>query len=273
MKARILVFTDLDGTLLDHRTYSFEPAWPALRLLRQKEIPLIICTSKTRAEIETVRSLLNNIDPFISENGGAVFIPRGYFHRKLARSEKNSPYEMIELGTPYPRLREVLSRIKDHLPGKLKGFGDLSAEDVARYTGLSPQEAALAKKREYNEPFLLEDLSVLEKVREIARAAGLNITQGGRFFHLTGDNDKGKASRMLQAMYAEVEGCSVRSIGLGDSLNDLALLEVVDFPVIVQKPGGHYDPTVRVHNLIYAPGEGPIGWREAVLTLVERLAS
>lgn len=273
MEARILVFTDLDGTLLDHQTYSFDPARPALRLLRQKGIPLIICTSKTRAEIEAVRSVLNNIDPFISENGGAIFIPGGYFPQELAPSKEDSPYQIIELGTPYPRLREVLSRIKDRLPGRLKGFGDLSVKDVARHTGLSPQGAALAKKREYDEPFLLEDLSILEKVREIAQAAGLNITKGGRFFHLTGDNDKGKASRLLQTMYVELEGCSVRSIGLGDSLNDLALLEAVDFPVIVEKPGGHYDPSVRVHNLIYAPGEGPIGWREAVLELVERLAS
>jgi mannosyl-3-phosphoglycerate phosphatase len=272
MKARILVFTDLDGTLLDHRTYSFDPAEPALCLLRQKGIPLIFCTSKTRAEIEAVRLVLNNLDPFISENGGAVFIPRGYFRQKICRPNKNSPYGVIELGTPYPRLREVLSQIKEHWPGKLKGFGDFSAEDVARHTGLSKEEAALALKREFDEPFLLEDLSILEKVRELARAAGLHITQGGRFFHLTGDNDKGKASRLLQTMYTEEEGRPVRSIGLGDSLNDLALLEAMDFPVLVQKPGGRYDASVRVPNLMYAPGEGPAGWREAVLELVERLS-
>ncbi len=272
MKARIIVFTDLDGTLLDHRTYSFEPAQPALRLLRQKGIPLIICSSKTGAEIEAVRSILGNTHPFISENGGAIFIPRGYFHRKIAGPERDSPYEVIELRTPYLRLREVLSRIKERLPGKLRGFGDFSIEDIAKHTGLPEEEAVLAKQREYDEPFVLEDVSILEKIREMAQAAGLNITQGGRFFHLTGENDKGKAARLLQAMYAEAEGSSVRSIGLGDSLNDLALLEAVDFPVIVQKPGGHYDPSVRVHNLTYAPGEGPAGWREAIIQLVQHLS-
>src|SRR4030042_1090542 len=74
---RILVFTDLDGTLLDHRNYSFEPARPALRLLRESGIPLIICTSKTRAEVEEIRAALGNTDPFVVENGGAVFVPEG----------------------------------------------------------------------------------------------------------------------------------------------------------------------------------------------------
>jgi mannosyl-3-phosphoglycerate phosphatase len=272
MKDRILVFTDLDGTLLDHQTYSFDSARPALRLLREKGIPLIICTSKTRAEIEAVRVVLNNTDPFISENGGGIFIPEGYFSHELPWSKKDSNYQVIELGTPYPQLREVFSQIKEHLPGKVMGFGDFTVEDVASLTGLSPREAALAKKREYDEPFLLEDLSALEKVREMVQPAGLKITEGGRFFHLTGDNDKGKASRLLQSVYAGAEGFAGRSIGLGDSLNDLALLEAVDFPVIIQKPGGQYDPSVRVCNLIYAPGVGPIGWRKAVLDIVERLA-
>jgi len=272
MKNRILVFTDLDGTLLDHKTYSFDPARPALRLLREKGIPLIICTSKTRAEIENVRLALDNGDPFIAENGGAIFIPDGYFPDELPEAKRISGYQVIELGTLYPRLLQVFSLIKERLPGKLKGFGDFAAEDVARLTGLSLREAGLAKKREFDEPFLLKDPSVLETIQDMARASGMKITRGGRFFHLTGDNDKGKAVRLLQRIYAEAEGCPAKSIGLGDSLNDLPLLGAVDFPVLVQKPGGLYDSSIRLRHLVFAPGEGPLGWCAAVLESVERLA-
>ena len=81
---RLLVFTDLDGTLLDHESYSFEPALPALAVLKEKNIPLVLCTSKTRAEIELFRIQLKNIHPFISENGGAIFVPKGnYFPQSL----------------------------------------------------------------------------------------------------------------------------------------------------------------------------------------------
>lgn len=271
MRKHIIIFTDLDGTLLDHKTYSFEPALPALLALKERGVPLIICTSKTRAEIEKVRRALANVDPFIAENGGAIFIPVGYFPFSLSSARRDSSYHVIEFGTSHATLREVLLRIKQHFPGKVKGFSDLSTEEVAALSGLLPQDAALAKVREYDEPFLLKDPSVLGGVREIANSAGLTITQGGRFFHLLGDNNKGKAAKTLQELYAKTQRGSIRSIGLGDSLNDLPLLEAVDFPVLVQKPGGRYDPSIRLHNLIYAPGEGPEGWRSAVLDLMERL--
>lgn len=271
MKGRILVFTDLDGTLLDHTSYSFEPARPALRLLREKRIPLIICSSKTRAEIEPLRLELTNADPFISENGGAVFIPGGYFSQEIPSARKESGYHVLELGTPYPRLREAISNLQAGHPDRLRGFGDLTVDEVAALTGLSRPEAALAKKREYDEPFLMDEAASIGIVREMAEKSGLKITQGGRFFHLTGNNDKGRAVRILRAVFEKEEGCSLKTIGLGDSQNDLPLLENVDFPVLVQKPGGRFDPSVRINRLIRAGGVGPEGWRTAVLELVGRL--
>jgi mannosyl-3-phosphoglycerate phosphatase len=273
MKERILVFSDLDGTLLDHRTYSFAAARPALRLLQEKRIPLIICSSKTRAEIEPIRKALANIDPFISENGGAAFIPAGYFVHELPSARREGEYDILEFGTPYPRLRQVISRLQERLPGQIRGFGDLTAGEIAKLTGLSDAEAALAMKREYDEPFLLSDPASRGAVQETVEHAGLRITQGGRFFHLTGDNDKGKAVRLLRTIYAKAEGLSLKTIGLGDSPNDVPLLENVDFPVLVQKPGGRYDPSIRLGHLIRAPGEGPDGWRAAVLDLIDRFAA
>jgi mannosyl-3-phosphoglycerate phosphatase len=267
----ILVFTDLDGALLDYRTYSFEPARPALLRLRQSGIPVIICTSKTRAEVEAVRAELGNSDPFIVENGGAVFIPENYFSLEFPEARKDSSYLVLELGSSYSRILDVFSRMKKRLPVGLRGFSDMTVDEVARLTGLSQDEAVRAKKREYDEPFLLDDPAAnLDIVRELAESAGLSITRG-RFFHLTGDNDKGKAVRAIKDIYARKDGVVPRTIGLGDSPNDLSLLENVDFPVLVQRPGGRYEPSIRLDGLILAPGEGPIGWSMAVRDLVDRL--
>ena len=265
----VLIFTDLDGTLLDHHTYSFRPALPALKALKEKNIPLIICTSKTRAEIEKWRLELDNDHPFISENGGAVFIPKGYFSHEFCFEREKDDYLVIELGTPYSQLREILDRIRRALQLEIKGFGDLSFEEVARLCGFSPEEAKLAKKREYDEPFLLDEENAIQKVREKAGLSNLQVTRGGRFFHLMGENDKGEALRLLSEIYREKTE-HIETIALGDSLNDLPMLRAADYPVLVQKPDGSYDPEIKLPNLRLAPGIGPSGWCEAVLKLLNR---
>lgn len=266
----VLVFTDLDGTLLDHHTYSYKPALPALNVLEEKNVPLIICTSKTRAEIEKWRQEMDNEHPFISENGGAIFIPKGYFSHKLGIGKEKGNYFVIELGTPYSQLREILNRIRNSLQLKFKGFGDLSPEEVADLCGFSPEEAKLAKKREYDEPFLLDLESAVNKVQEMVTGSNLQITRGGRFFHLMGENDKGKALRLLTDVYREKTE-RIETIALGDSLNDLAMLRIADHPVLVQKPDGSYDPEVTLPNLQLSPGVGPAGWNESVLELLNKL--
>ncbi len=266
----VLVFTDLDGTLLDYHTYSFEPALPALKALKEKNIPLIICTSKTRAEIEKWRLKLENVHPFISENGGAIFIPKGYFSHKFCFEREKNNYLVIELGTPYAQLKETLSQIRRSLQLELRGFGDLSPEEVAELCGFSLEEANLAKKREYDEPFLLDEERSIKKMQEMANISNLQVTRGGRFFHLMGENDKGKALRLLTDLYREKTE-HIEAIALGDSLNDLPMLRAADHPVLVQKPDGNYDLEVKVPNLHLAPGIGPAGWNASVLELLNKL--
>ena len=269
-QSSLLVFTDLDGTLLDHDSYSFEPALPALAGLEEKKIPLIICTSKTRAEIEIIRQRLHNRHPFVSENGGAIFIPKGYFSHTFRYTREDSDYRIIEYGTSYSKIREVLKKMEGHSSGKLRGFGDFSIEEVAELCDFSQDQARLAKMREYDEPFILEDIYALDKIQKIAKNANLRVTRGGRFYHLLGKNDKGKAVLRLRDIYAKTFK-RIKTIALGDSQNDLPMLEAADYPVFVQKPDGNYDPSIKLDNLILAPGIGPMGWNATILKLLDNL--
>jgi mannosyl-3-phosphoglycerate phosphatase len=269
-QSSLLVFTDLDGTLLDHDSYSFEPALPALALLKEKNIPLIICTSKTRAEIEIIRQRLHNRHPFVSENGGAIFIPKGYFSHTFRYTREDSDYCTIEYGTSHSKIREVLKKMEGHSSGKIRGFGDFPIEEVAELCDFSLDQARLAKMREYDEPFILKDIDALDKIQKIAKNANLRVTRGGRFYHLLGENDKGKAVLRLRDIYAK-KFKRIKTISLGDSQNDLQMLEAVDYPVLVQKPDGNYDPSIKLDNLILAKGIGPSGWNTTVLNLLENL--
>ena len=268
-----IIFTDLDATLLDHHTYSFEAALSALKKIKDRNIPLILTSSKTRAEIEKLRTKLQNQDPFIVENGGAIYIPEKYFLIQFSFQKKQDGYLVIELGTPYPKLRQACEIIQSKTGLSLVGFGDLTPEKLVNKTGLSLEEAQLAIKRQYDEPFLIENEineSKFEQIKKIVSDLGLKLTIGGRFYHLTGENDKGKAVRMLISIFEKEWGGEITTIGIGDSLNDLPMLQAVDTAILVQTPTGEYDKAVLAKiEPTLAKGIGPEGWNEAVLKIIK----
>ena len=262
-----IIITDLDGTLLHPKTYSFESAMPALNIIRKRDIPLILCSSKTRGEMELYRNRLGNQHPFISENGGGIFIPVGYFEFPI-EGELDNGYIIITLGVPYDGIRDVLLKIRERLGIEARGFGDMNTKEVASLTGMSLFEAELARKRGFDEPFIFkEGEEGAEEFLDAIDEAGLRWTQG-RFYHILGDNDKGKAVKILKGLYKRAYG-KVKTIGLGDSLNDLSLLQEVDYPVLVQKEDGGYDTRINLPGLIRADGIGPEGWANAVMGLIK----
>lgn len=273
---QLVVFTDLDGTLLDHETYSFQPAKEALEVLRDQQIPVILCSSKTRAEIELIQLDLRLTHPFISENGGAIFLPRGYFPITPADALRRGDYEILESGLPYWQLVETLHRIAKQVGVKVVGFSDLTNEEVAQDCKLSVLEARLAKLREYDEPFRILRPTPGNQSRLFRglHRAGLRCIRGGRYFHVTGVADKGQAVRRLCALFKQVWQ-KVATIGLGDSLNDLPLLQEADVPVVVRNPASGAATRLlrKVPTAHLTRAEGPRGWNEAILEMVGRRTS
>lgn len=272
-KRNLVVFTDLDGTLLDSATYSFDAACEALAALRNRKIPLVLVSSKTRAEIEPIRLQLDNQHPFIVENGGAVVIPAQYFPFPLTDAVLRGNDHIVELGTAYPLLRRALKEIQQLLGRELRGYGDMPVDEIAARTGLSTEQAQLSKQRDYDEPFVIEGPAFPEnRLVEAINARGLRYTKGDRFHHLMGPHDKGRAVKYLIRCYRQQAGDALGALntaGLGNSLNDLPMLEVVDCPILVQLPNGSYEAGIDLPKLIRAPAPGPIGWNLAVLSLLQ----
>ncbi len=263
---KLVIFTDLDGTLLDLHTYSFEKALPGLELLRQKGIPLVFCSSKTRKEIEWYRHKLDNRHPFISETGGGIYIPGEYFSCAVEfpglTVETARDYLLIRLGARYAVLRSALKELQRQ-GFKVRGFGDMTVEEVMNITGLSREEAVMSQARDFDEPFIFEG-SDEDRRRLFAAvlAKGLRYTEG-RFFHITGDSDKGRAVALLIQCYRTQFG-EIVTAAVGDRRNDLPMLEQVDYPFLVQKPDGSYEPGIDIANLIKAGDIGPAGWTKAI---------
>ncbi len=258
-----IIFTDLDGTLLNHDTYSFKKAMPALKQIKKKKIPLVICTSKTKAEIEHYIKKLKNNRPFVSENGAAIFIPKDYFNFKFKYAKKDKKYYIIEYGTQYKKLRNFLRSIKKNKKLKIKGFGDMTIKEISQDCGLSLREAKLAKKRDYIEPFKFEgNLNLLKK---LIKNKKLNYSKGANYHYVMGKNDKGKAVKELIRLYKK-RYKNIKTIALGDNLNDVPMLKEVDDAYWVQK----IDKSYENNKFKHARGIGPEGWNRIILKVINK---
>ena len=282
LTGKLIIFTDLDGTLLDS-DYSFNAAAEALELIKKSGVPLILCSSKTRLEIEFYREKLKNTDPFISENGGGIFVPKKYFKLGVApsASQKQSKdegvkkvqnedgYHIIKLGADYHDLRKVMNELRSE-GFDVKGFGDMSLREVSELTGLDTHEAGMAKAREFDEPFIFRGGEALRKrLNQSIEKKGFFMTQG-ELCHILGESNKGMAVEILKGLYIR-QHHKVISIALGNSPNDTEMLQNADYPVIVQNKNGSYDKRIKVRGLIKAEGIGPMGWNKTVLKLLETL--
>lgn len=283
-----MVFTDLDGTLLDHDTYDWTSAMPALARCKTNNVPVILLSSKTRAEMEILHKRLGLTDPFVSENGGAIFFPMDRFKHAPEGATAVAPYDVpkdrmgsalskkaawwaLPLGVSYPRLVEALREIRQALGYPLKGFSDMGVEEIAALTGLNKDTARLAQLREYDEPFMVTGNQpiVLSHLLRAAEKKGLRVTSGGRFYHLQGLNDKGVAMSRILSLYSAQYGV-IQSVALGDSQNDVSMLQQADFPVLVKSKHGLTSLADHIPGLICTQKTGPAGWNSAVLSVLRK---
>lgn len=251
----IVIFSDLDGTLLDHHTYSFEAALPMVAALKASDIPLVIVTSKTKNEVIRLQKLLQIDHPFIVENGAGIIIP------------KEGSYEVIALGYGYDYVREAFERYAQSVD--IHGFFDMTLEEIMEHTQLPKQQASDSKIRLFTEPFIMRDPSQLEKLEAMAEKDDLQIVKGGRFYHLiTKGQDKAKAIQAMRLYFEGRREKHFQTLALGDSENDRSMLQSVDIPILIPHPDGTFMPC-RIPNLIRAPFPGPKGWNIALKALFD----
>ncbi len=274
-----VIFTDLDGTLLDQQTYSWAPAKPAIEELERRRIPWVLVTSKTLAEVEPLRNVLGHTHPFIVENGAAAYVPRGYFpHLVHGAGQSRNGYDVVEWGVPYSELTKGLTTASEQSGCRVNGFHSMTIEAVAVECELTPEQAQLAKRREFDEPFLILDADRKRFLLRAIEEKGLCWTRGGRFWHVFGwrpdrgpmpvGAGKGTAVRTMTEMFRKEHG-PIQSIGLGDGWNDVSFLKVVSRPVIIRsKDADALRAQVQKAHVTHA--RGPEGWNEAVIGLLNQ---
>nr|WP_240989347.1 HAD-IIB family hydrolase [Salipiger mangrovisoli] len=248
------VFTDLDGSLLDHGSYSLAAAEPALTALKERHIPLILASSKTAAEIAPLHSELGLGGwPAIVENG----------------ADRITPGALPEAAPQYRKLRAALAGLPE-LSRNFKGFGDMDAAEVARITGLPPQSATLARQRRFTEPGLWSGSEAeLDAFLAALSVKGIEARKGGRFLTLSFGGTK---AQQMAGILADL-GCDT-SIALGDAPNDIEMIEAATHGVIIRNDHGTGIPPLpgeQTGRIRRTALPGPEGWNVAILDLLADL--
>ena len=245
-----VIFTDLDGTMLGHHDYEFEPAAEFIETLAKVSIPLVLNTSKTYDEVKQWHKKLRLSSPFAFENGGGV-----YFNGK-----------MNSLGVAYDKIIETLNELRNQF--RFTGFSSMSVADVCAATNLQKEEATLAKKRMFTEPILWEDTEEnLTKFKTHVAGSNLQCVRGGRFLHVQGYHDKATA---MNSVLTSLDAMSSITVGLGDSENDRSMLEQVDHAIVMSVPGKERLSLNR-EGALYPEKPAPGGWVDSLQGLLVQL--
>lgn len=258
---QLVIFTDLDGCLLNKADYDWSASRPVLQELQRRAIPVVLNSSKTAAEMRQLAEEFGLTgSPFISENGGVIQ------WNDLGDDGQNSPQV---LGVTRDEIQSVLTPLSDHF--HFRSFTDLQIDGVMAATGLDRERATLASDRQSTEPLLWDDSEdSIDRFRQAIEHAGLTLTQGGRFWHVTGRNSKGAAMQQVAHKFKErsVTG-EVMCAGIGDSAIDQSMLDVADYPIGIPV-AGTLNVTINPTTGIVATQEGSAGWAEAVSLLLQR---
>ncbi|HQP47250.1 MAG TPA: HAD-IIB family hydrolase, partial [Spirochaetota bacterium] len=260
-----LLFSDLDGTILDFHTYSCEKSLPGISLCREHGIPLILVSSKTFDEMADIHCRLGLDAPFVFENGGGVAW-------KNSSCGSGSPYELQLSGLTCEVLRERLPLLRDAAGHALTPLPDMDWEKVADLTGLDETGARNALKRRTSIPFIIDQgngllYGKLPEVNSMLQGHGLQVIQGRRFFHFTSAGvDKGAAVKKIIARYGETSGNGeILTFAAGDSFNDMPMFDAVSRSFYV---GDDDVAAVKSGTVHRTEARGPAGFTEAVRGII-----
>jgi mannosyl-3-phosphoglycerate phosphatase len=273
----LVVLTEPLDVFLPQGHPAEQGAEESLGELERRHVPLVFVSRGTRMEVEFVRRRIGNRHPFLTENGGGLFVPEGYFRQRIPEATPIRHYHSIALARPYEQACAALEETAKEAAVEVVGFHQMSAREVAENTGLPQRIAEMARLREYDEPFFFagEESVASERLDHAARLRGWRVTRGERFWHFSAGANVGAAVRRLMELYrGDRHRGRMRSVAIGWSSHQLPLLAAAGRAILLPAADSSIDPDLaeRLPGARRVAIGGIAGWNHAVMGLLSASA-
>jgi mannosyl-3-phosphoglycerate phosphatase len=275
LATRKILFTAFEGCLLDASSGSWAAAQPGLDELDRRSVPWVFFSGRTRAQLDPLRKKLGHTGPFVTEFGGGVFVPHGYFPVHIEGQERSSNFQMLPLGKPYLETVAALEELAEEAQIGVASVSQMSLREIERNTGLPRREAEQFRLRDFEEPFFFAGASDADVTRfvALARARGFEAKPGAPFWSFRSVPDAGIAARRLVKLFHASAHAKLKSqiIAIGASPEDLAMLSAADRGILLPSESAAEDseiPERTPRRFEEAKSPGPEGWADAVLRVL-----
>ncbi len=265
--SQILIFTDLDGSLLNHNNFEFREIKDFILNCIRNGIKIIPNTSKTKSEIQVFLDQLGQNLPFVVENGAAIH-NLDLVHRKFKFKENSLVFSRS--------INEILELFEKSIPIEFQKrclfLKDMSSIEQMKILGLNKKYLPFALNREYSMPLVFDgSKELVNKFTVLLSKIGMKLHEGGRIYNICDDCSKGKAMTILIEKLKNDFNFQSYTIVIGDSPNDISMLNVSDQPCIIPLPNKNNLCHFKDQNIIRATQSAPQGWEEVVRASLKKI--
>ena len=260
---KIIIFTDLDGTLLDKNTFEFNVISEYFRELLSNGIIIIPNSSKTEAELIDFNRTYNFKLCFISENGSSI--------HGLNLINANLP-KIISIGRPADQIIEIYNlNTPPALKQKVIFISNLNTNEQEKIFGLPLQKIKLSMERKHSVPIQFNGTEVEKnEFIKIMSNVGLSVQTGGRIMNICDNTNKSKAMLKTIELIKKEINYKIISIGVGDNQNDIEMLKKSDYACLVKND--NFDTSlINIDNLIKSSKPSPMGWADVIKTAIQKI--
>ena len=258
----VVIFTDLDGSLLHRDTFKFDSIKDYIKSLINIGIIIIPNSSKTEKEIEKFNEELGVELPYISENGSVI--------HGLNLINQNFPNEIILSRKKEELLKTFNEKTPEKLLNKCFQISKLSKKEQEKIFGQKDDKLKDALQRKYTLPLLFNgNNSEKNKLLKVLSSNSLTLQEGGRVLNLCDNINKIKSMNRVIKILKKTED-KIKTIAVGDNYNDLEMLKNSDLPCLVFNDQFKQDK-INIDNLIFSNKPSHEGWADVIKMELEKI--